>query len=104
MRIVAKNRMQVQTMEDRICLANLRFSRQKQGKKSQGCSGSKLRHSEECNDLANGAVRRQSSRITSSARWRTAGGMVMPRAWAVLRLRTSSNLVACPTLRAAGLA
>jgi hypothetical protein len=25
MRIVAKNRMQVQTMEDRICLKNIRF-------------------------------------------------------------------------------
>ena len=36
-------------------------------------------------------------RITSSAWKRRDGGMVSPRAWAVLRLMTSSNVVGCST-------
>src|SRR5215510_11664045 len=42
--------------------------------------------------------------ITSSARIRRVGGNVIPSALAVLRLRTSSNFVACSTGRSAGLA
>src|SRR5215204_2873807 len=42
--------------------------------------------------------------ITSSARARSVGGMVRPRALAVLRLMTSSNLVGCSIGRSAGLA
>jgi hypothetical protein len=42
--------------------------------------------------------------ITSSARARSAGGMVSPSALAVLRLITSSNLVGCSTGRSAGFA
>ena len=40
--------------------------------------------------------------ITSSARASTAGGIVSPRAFAVLRLITSSNLVGCSTGRIGG--
>ena len=42
--------------------------------------------------------------ITSSARARRVGGIVRPRAFAVLRLITSSNLVGSCTGRSAGLA
>ena len=42
--------------------------------------------------------------ITSSAWIRSVGGNVIPRALAVLRLSTSSNLVDCSTGRSAGLA
>ena len=42
--------------------------------------------------------------ITSSARRSSDGGTVKPRALAVLRLITSSNLVGCSTGRSAGLA
>src|SRR5258705_7275401 len=42
--------------------------------------------------------------ITWSARWRSDGGIVRPRAFAVLRLMTSSSLVTCSTGRSAGLA
>src|SRR5262245_50430770 len=42
--------------------------------------------------------------ITSSARNSTDCGIVRPRALAVLRLMTSSNLVGCSTGRSAGLA
>src|SRR5215510_3483960 len=42
--------------------------------------------------------------ITSSARMRSVGGNVTPRAWAVLRLRTNSNFMACSTGSSAGLA
>ncbi len=42
--------------------------------------------------------------ITWSARCKSDGGMVRPRALAVLRLMTSSNLVGCSTGRSAGLA
>src|SRR5262249_26435062 len=42
--------------------------------------------------------------MTSSARASTAGGMVRPRALAVLRLMTSSNLVGCSMGRSAALA
>ena len=42
--------------------------------------------------------------ITSSARSSIAFGMVIPSAFAVLRLITRSNLVACSTGRSAGLA
>src|SRR6266702_8729581 len=41
---------------------------------------------------------------TSSARASIVGGMVRPRALAVLRLMTSSNFVGCSTGRSAGLA
>ena len=42
--------------------------------------------------------------ITSSARNSSDGGIVRPRALAVLRLMTSSNLVGCSTGKSAGLA
>ena len=42
--------------------------------------------------------------MISSARANTGGGMVRPRALAVLRLITSSNFVGCSTGRSAGLA
>src|SRR6266404_9476523 len=42
--------------------------------------------------------------MTSSARARIDGGTVSPRALAVLRLTTSSNLVGCSTGKSAGLA
>jgi hypothetical protein len=42
--------------------------------------------------------------ITSSARASSIGGMVIPRALAVLRLMTSSNFVGCSTGSSAGLA
>jgi hypothetical protein len=42
--------------------------------------------------------------ITSSARASTAGGIVTPRAFAVLRLITNSNLVGCSMGRSPGLA
>jgi hypothetical protein len=42
-------------------------------------------------------------RITSVAWKRREGGMVRPRAWAVLRLITNSNVVGCSTGRSAGL-
>ena len=42
--------------------------------------------------------------ITSSARTRTESGIVNPIAFAVLRLRTMSNFVACSTGRSAGFA
>src|SRR2546425_13000313 len=42
--------------------------------------------------------------ITSSACIRSVGGNVIPRAFAVLRLSTSSNLMGCSTGRSAGLA
>src|SRR5262245_65285642 len=41
--------------------------------------------------------------ITSSARTRRDGGIVIPRALAVLRLMTSWNVVGCSTGRSAGL-
>jgi hypothetical protein len=46
----------------------------------------------------------QAHSITSSARRRIEGGMVMPRVLAVLRLTTSSKLVGCSIGRSAGLA
>src|SRR6266581_9418329 len=42
--------------------------------------------------------------ITSSAWKRTVGGMVSPRARAVLRLMTSMNFIGCSTGRSAGFA
>src|SRR5207244_4821796 len=42
--------------------------------------------------------------ITSSARVSSAGGTMMPSAFAVFKLITSSNLVGCSTGRSAGLA
>ena len=42
--------------------------------------------------------------MISSARASTAGGIVSPRVFAVLRLITSSNLVGCSTGKSAGLA
>src|SRR5213594_2771047 len=42
--------------------------------------------------------------ITSSARRSSDGGIVIPRAWAVLRLMTSSNFMGCSTGKSAGLA
>ena len=46
----------------------------------------------------------EAHRITSSARIRRVGGIVIPSAFAVLRLRISSYFVGCSTGRAAGLA
>ena len=46
----------------------------------------------------------ENHRISSSARSSTDCGIVRPRAFAVLRLITSSNLVGCSTGRSAGLA
>jgi hypothetical protein len=46
---------------------------------------------------------RRVHRITSSAWKRRVGGIVRPRAWAVLRLMTSSNCVGSSTGRSAGL-
>jgi hypothetical protein len=43
-------------------------------------------------------------RSTSVAWKRTEGGMVRPRAWAVLRLITNSKVVGCSTGRSPGLA
>src|SRR5262249_54077052 len=43
-------------------------------------------------------------RITSSAKIRSDGGIVIPRACAVFRLITSSNFVGCSTGRSAGVA
>src|SRR5215471_13978904 len=52
-----------------------------------------------------GGVRRGAAqRITSSAWKSTIGGMVRPRAWAVLRLMIRSNFVGCSTGKSAGLA
>src|SRR5712691_6362382 len=42
--------------------------------------------------------------ITSSARRSSDGGIVIPSAWAVLRLMTSSKRVGCSTGKSAGLA
>src|SRR5262245_36214399 len=49
-------------------------------------------------------VGKQRHWITSSARSSTDGGIVRPRAFAVFRLMTSSNLVGCSTGGSAGLA
>jgi len=54
--------------------------------------------------IAVGALVIAAYRITSSAWKRTTGGMVSPRAWAVLRLMINWNLVGCSTGRSAGLA
>ena len=48
-------------------------------------------------------VYRANHSITSSARARTRGGMVMPSAFAVLRLMTSANLVGNSTGKSPGL-
>jgi hypothetical protein len=42
--------------------------------------------------------------ITSSARRSSDGGIVIPSAWAVFKLMTSSNFVGCSTGKSAGLA
>jgi hypothetical protein len=47
---------------------------------------------------------RRRQRITSVAWKRREEGMVRPSAWAVVRLMTSSNVVACSTGSSAGLA
>jgi hypothetical protein len=54
--------------------------------------------------LTQSGPRTEHHSITSSARARSDSGMVRPRALAVLRLITSSNLVGCSTGRSAGLA
>src|SRR5688500_10291486 len=41
------------------------------------------------------ASSRSAHRMTSVACWRTACGMVRPRAWAVFRLTMKSNMVGC---------
>ena len=51
-----------------------------------------------------GAVKKDRYSITSSARASTEGGIVRPRALAVLRLITKSNLDGCSTGKSAGLA
>jgi hypothetical protein len=57
-----------------------------------------------CPSQADASGSWQAYRITSSAWKRSVGGMVIPSAWAVFRLRTSSNFVGCSTGRSAGLA
>ena len=74
------------------------------GKRSQEYQRSKPHQSGKCNDRANVTVWRQSSRITSLAKRSRDGGIVIPSAWAVLRLMISSNFMACSTGRSAGLA
>ncbi len=54
--------------------------------------------------LVVGALGLAAQRITSSAWKRTVGGIVRPKAWAVLRLITSSNFIGCSTGKSAGLA
>jgi hypothetical protein len=80
---------------------------------SGGCNGGGLVYpqivSTDLNDLickmnlVVGAPGVAAQRMTSVAWKRSAGGMVRPRASAVLRLRTSSNPVGCSTGRSAGL-
>jgi hypothetical protein len=53
--------------------------------------------------LVVGAPGVATQRITSSAWKRRGGGMVIPSAWAVLRLITSSNAIGRSTGRSAGL-
>jgi hypothetical protein len=48
-----------------------------------------------CASLAEASATWQAHRITSSARMRNVGGIVRPRACAVLRLITRSNLLDC---------
>src|SRR5438034_2076939 len=48
------------------------------------------------------AAKKSSYSITSSARARSAGGMLSPSDFAVLRFITKSNLVGCSTGRSAG--
>src|SRR5215208_8125078 len=48
------------------------------------------------------SVGRVAHSITSSARARSVGGIVMPRAVAVLKLMISSNFVGCSTGKSAG--
>ena len=54
--------------------------------------------------IAAGASVIAAQRITSSARRRSVGGNVTPRAWAVLRLRTNSTFLACSMGSSAGVA
>jgi hypothetical protein len=54
--------------------------------------------------IAVGASVIAAQRITSSARRRSVGGNVTPRAWAVLRLRTNSTFLACSMGSSAGVA
>jgi hypothetical protein len=54
--------------------------------------------------LALGALGLAAQRMISVAWKRTVGGIVIPRASAVLRLMTSSYLVGCSTGKSAGLA
>jgi hypothetical protein len=56
-----------------------------------------------CN-LAKWLTAHRCQRITSVTWMRRDGGMVRPSAWAVLRLITNSNVVACSTGKSAGLA
>ena len=60
------------------------------------CKGQKRRAAKKRNELA------PPHSITSSALVSSAGGMGRPSAFAVLRLKTSSNLVGCTTGRFAG--
>src|SRR5712691_5588505 len=50
-----------------------------------------------CPSKADASGSWQAYRITSSAWKSSVGGIVKPRAWAVLRLMTNSNLVGCST-------
>ena len=83
-------------------------NRAKIGKRSQGSQrGTKLTQVSRKADRVDttvGASGIAAHRITSSAWKRSVGGMVRPRALAVLRLMTSSNFIGCSTGRSAGLA
>jgi hypothetical protein len=77
-------------------------------KRSQEChEGTNLAHMGRKADhahIAVGASVVATHLITSSAWKRRVGGIVSPRAWAVLRLMISSNFIGCNTGRSAGLA
>ena len=77
-------------------------------KRSQGYHGgtnlAKVERKADRAHIAVGASVVAAQRITSSAWKRMLGGMVRPRAWAVLRLMTSSNLMDCSIGRSPGLA
>jgi len=77
-------------------------------KRSQEChEGTNLAHMGRKADhahIAVGASVVATHLITSSAWKRRVGGIVSPRAWAVLRSMISSNFIGCNTGRSAGLA
>jgi hypothetical protein len=80
----------------------------RKGKRSRGYHGrtnlATVGREADRTHIAVGASVVAAQRITSSAWKSTVGGIVRPRALAVLRLMTNSNLVGCSTGRSAGLA